>query len=585
MHSQEKKKVKYAETTGETLLPNKRGELSSFAWTVWSFVLLIIVAAAWLVVSKFDVSRLRGSQHFVDEARQAVDGQNWPKALAAIQKVDGTARGQLDFLRILADYLIATRSDPSTLTQVLEKLQGTPLAKPEDDLWLTRSYLAGGWPAQARTALERLPVTQRETLDYQETLIALLHEEGRTREAVEAENSLFARFASVPSVAVRKAARDLKGVFPEIRAAAEKKLWEIAGGADENALVAIRVLTGHPGLTLPQARRLQGLAEGQTSITTFERLNIASALLRLEPGRREDILQAEITRFKDAKGETLQHFIAWLAREKEFAKILKLVPRATLAESAELFPVLAQDLAQREQWSDLLELVEKGKTLPVSNARAAGWRALASRNLQPIDTRAPRAHLEEAITEAIAKKDEAALVAAMTLAEEWNMPDLALDATLKLAVPDSPNEFAMLERSWQLASRLKREPVLADVAERMARLKPGSLMLARRNDYLRLLRGEGIEVVAGGASPGPNASDAELLLQSLKAYRMGDMSLASATLEKIRSTTGMSAGENAVYAGLLAKTRGEAARAYQLAEKVRAELLLAEERVFLDMAL
>lgn len=584
MHAQDKKKVKYAETTGETLLPNKRGELSSFAWTVWSSVFLMLLAAVWLVVSKFDISRLRGSTHFMDQARQAVDAKKWTEALDAIRNVDGQARGQLEFSRILADYLIATRSDPSSLTQVLEKLQGTPLARPEDDLWLARSYLAGGRPAQARTALDRLPAAQRETHDFLETLIILLREEGRSREGAEVENILYARFASVPSVAVRKAARDLRGTFPEIRAAAEKTLWEIAIGTDENALAAIRVLISYPGLTLPQVVRLQKLAEGQEALTTFERLNIASALLRLEPGRREEILQAEITRLKDAKGETLQHFVAWLAREKEFGKIMKLVSRASLAQSAELFPVLAEDLAERGQWSELLELVEKGKSVPVSNARAAGWRALAARNLQPADTRAPQAHLEEAIAEAIAKKDEVALAAAMALAEEWSMLDLVLDAALKLAVPDSPNEFAMLERGWQLASRLKREPVLEDLAERMARLKPGSPILARRNDYLRLLRGEGIEAVAGGAAPGPNASDADLLLHSLKAYRMGDTSLASSTLAKIRSTAEMTAGETAVYAGLLAKVRGEAARAYQLAEKVRPELLLTEERAFLNMA-
>ncbi|WP_449069542.1 hypothetical protein [Prosthecobacter sp.] len=560
-------------------------KLSLFARTVWTLVLVVIVAMSWLVINKFDFGRLRGAEHYVEQARHALDNKDWAQALAAIQKVEGPARGQPKFLRVLADYLIATRSDPSSLAQFLEKLQGTPYAMAEDDIWLARSYLAGGRPAQARAALERLPAAQRDTLLYQETFIVLLRDEGRTREAVEAENVLFARFASDPGVAVRKAARDMKGTFPEIREAAEKSLWEIAGRSDEHGLVAIRVLTGHTGLTLPQAMRLQHLAEGQPSLTAIERLNIASVLLRLDPERREPILQAQIARFKDGGGETFQHLIAWLAREKEFGKILRLVPRESLVQSVELFPAVAQDLAQRGQWTDLLELVEKGRPMPVSNARAAGWRALATRNLRPADTRAARAHLEEAIAEGIARKDQHALAAAITLAEEWNMLDLALDATLKLAVPEAPNEFALLERCWQLASRLRRAPVLADLAERLAKLRPGSPVLARRNDYLRLLRGEGIEMVGGGAAAAPDASDADLLLQSLKAYRMGDMALAASSLEKIRSTVDMTPGENAVYAGLLAKARGEAARAYQLAEKVRPDLLLAEERVFLDMAL
>lgn len=585
MHSQDKPKAPRPDRSQETLLPKHGMKLSFFAKTAWGLVLLVVMAVVWLAINKFDIGRLRGSDHYLEQARHAVGAKDWVLALAAIQKVDMEARGEPKFLRVLADYLIGTRSEPATLSQVLEKLPGTPQALPEDDLWLARSYLAGGRVAQARTALDRLPPGQRGTLAYQETLVLLLRDEGLPREAAEAENALFARFADDPGVAMRKAARDLKGTFPEIREAAEKRLWEIASRPDEHGLAAIRVLTGLPGLTLAQATRLQQLADSQSSMAAIERLNIDSALLRLDPARREAILEAVIARFKDAGGQSFQQLVAWLAREKESGKILKLVPREALAQSVELFPAVAQDLAQRGQWTDLLELLEKGKPMPVSNARAAGWRALATRNLQPADPRAARAHLEEAIAEGIAKKDQHALAAAIALAEEWNMLDLALNSMLKLAVPDAPNEFALLERCWQLASRLKQEPVLDSLAERMAELKPGSPVLARRHDYLRLLRGEGIEVVGAGLAQAPGPSDADFLLQALKAYRMGDMALVSSTLEKIRSTADMTAGESAVYAGLLAKARGETARAYQLAEKVRTELLLVEERVFLDMAL
>lgn len=585
MHSQDKPKAPRPDRTQETLLPKHGMKLSSFAKTAWVLVLLIVMTVVWLAISKFDIGHLRGSDHYLEQARHAVEAKDWVRALAAIQKVDMEARGEPKFLRLLADYLIGTRSEPSTLSQVLEKLQGTPQALPEDNLWLARSHLAGGRVAQARTALDRLPPEQRGTLACQEILVLLLRDEGRPREAAEAENVLFARFAANPGVAVRKAARDLKGTFPEIREAAEKSLWEIASRPDEHGLAAVRVLTGLPGLTLAQATRLQQLADSQSSLAAIERLNIDSALLRLDPARRESILEAAITRFKDAGGQSFQQLVAWLAREKEFGKILKLVPRESLVQSVELFPAVAQDLAQRGQWTDLMELLEKGQPLPVSNARAAGWRALATHHLHPADTRAARAHLEEAIAEGIAKKDQHALAAAIALAEEWNMLDLALDAMLKLAVPEAPNEFALLEKCWQLASRLKQEPVLASLAERMAKLKPGSPVLARRHDYLRLLRGEGIEVVGAGAAPGPDASDADLLLQSLKAYRMGDTVMAAAALDGIHSTVDMSPGETAIYAGLLAKVRGETARAYQLAEKIRPELLLPEERVFLDMAL
>ena len=51
-----------------------------------------------------------------------------------------------------------------------------------------------------------------------------------------------------------------------------------------------------------------------------------------------------------------------------------------------------------------------------------------------------------------------------------------------------------------------------------------------------------------------------------------------------QSTQEMAAGLRAVYVGILAMS-GEKAKAYELAEKIRPELLLKEELVFLDMAL
>lgn len=568
----------------DSLRPRKRQRLSTFARVSWLLICLIGLSIALLFVLKFDVGRLRGAAHYVSQARTAVDAKDWPTALSAIHKVDGEARSSPEFLRILADYLIGTRTEPASLVAALEKLVGTIDARPEDEMWLALAYVAIGKPGLARGALNSTRRDQRETLLYQDSLVLLLKSEGRMGEAAAAERELFERFASNPVIAVRKASYELTGTFPEIREAALQRLIELAERADDNGLAAIRVLTSYPGLTASQARRLQHLAAKHSQVQPNDHLGLASVLLRRDPDQKEAILGTEINRFRANEGETLQILVAWLAREREFDKILELVPRDELRKSVELFPAVAQNLAQRQQWAELMTLLEDENKLPVSKARAAGWRALAARNLQPKDTRATRLHLEEAITQGLAKNDMDALVAAVSLAEEWNMLDLALDAILKLAVPGSAQEVPRLERCWALALQLKDEEKLAQISERLTQLNPANVVLKRRNDYLLLLRGEAIETAAMTPQAQNSRSSTDLLLEALKAYRLGNVGEAASTLGRIQNTTEMTSGQSAVYAGLLAKTRGEIERAYRVSESVRPELLLVNERLFWEMA-
>lgn len=570
-------------------MPIKGVGLSAFARLVWTAAILVIFGIGWLAYSKFDIDRLRGADYFVDKARQAVDAKDWPAALAAIRKVPGEARDESRFWRLLADYLIGTRTEPEMLIQALDKLDGTPLWQSEDGVWLAQASLARGRTSAARAALEKVPSAGRDSLFYLDTSVALLRSEGRPRDAAEVEKLIFSRFADDPGVAVRKAARELTGTFPEIQQAAVQRLWEISQRKDEHGLAAMRLLTAYRGLTQPQALRLQEAIAAHPAATANDRFAIASALLRVAPEKRDAILREEIERLKGAEGQTLQQLVAWLAKEKAFGEILKIVPRESLAKSVELFPAVAQDLAQREQWGELMGLIEKGRSLPVSNARAAGWRALAVRHLHPADTRAARAHLEEAIAEGLAKDDHQALSTAITLAEQWNMLDLALDATMKLAVPGSAREGQLLEKCWQLASSLRQDATLAKIVERLDKLQPNNPIISRRRDYLRLLRGDQIEVTMPSADErlerSTSSSDARLILQALKAYRMQDIASAAAIVGRIDDTRDLSSGESAVYAGLLARLCGRTTRAYQLAEKIRPEVLLEQELTFLQMAL
>lgn len=575
----------------DSLVPPKHGVISSFAFFAWCAIVLASVGVIALFVTKFDFSRLRGADHFIGKARQAITAKDWPAAVRALQHVQGAACERAEYLRVLADFLEATRAEPALLDTTLVKLDTQGLMQPVDFIWACRLRVVAGQIGAARKAFERIPASSRQTVEAMKLSIEMLREEGRSKEAVEAENLLFESFADDPEIAVRKALRDLQGTFPEIQQAALSRLWELARRDDEPGASAIRILSRLRDVTLSEARHLRELADNHPEIAAGDRLPVISTLMRLDPQQRDPLLEAEVKRYENADSAAQTQLASWLAKEKEYDKVMALVPEAMLMKSPDLFPQVAQGLAEQGKWAELMNLVRKGKKLPVSNARAATWRALATKNLQPDNAKEIRVHVEEAIREGQVEKNGLAVLGAARLAEEWSMADLALKAYETMAVPGSAQEAEMLENCWRAASTLKDSAALLKLADKRAMLKPSNVQLALQRDYLHLLCGDHLEttpatpsVLAGNPGAEQEESDVSRLLQALKAYRLHDLAAITSALGKIRNARALSTGERAVYAGLLA-CNGQTAQAFQLAESVRPELLLDEEAVFLRLAL
>ena len=558
---------------------------SPFACFVWALVLVMLYFGVRLVEKKFDVELLGSSGHLVEDARKAVQQSDWPAALQAIQKIPDGIRHKPEFLRVLADYLKGTRSDPALLSQVIGRLAEQGALNPADFVWLCRDHLSKGRTQAARETLELIPADMRSTLAFVEMELAILRQEGRQREAAEMERGMFEKFANDPGVALNKAVRDLDGTFPEIQRSARDRLWEMARRDDVHGLTAIRLLAKRTGHTRQETERLLQLADKHPGAAAADRLEIISLIMRLAPEKREVLLNQETERFS-RKPVEIRPFAAWLAREKEFERMQKLLSKHASLRSEDMFILTAQGLAEQERWTSLSEMLKKGRQLPVSSARTATWRALISKNLQPDNLQETRKHVQEAIRHGAMEKNTLALLGAARLAEEWAMPDLALEAYLTLAEPGSRQELELLEKCWQAAANLKDSSILEDLARRLATSWPENRRFALRYDYLRLLRGEKLELSVAKSSDADASVRASsvFLLEALRAYRMEDMFLVSYFLHSISGTDDLTTGERAVYSGLMAAC-GEVSAAYQLAEKIRSELLLAGEKAFLERAL
>jgi hypothetical protein len=580
----------------DSLVPQKHGVLSPFAKFTWCVVVAAGVAVISLFVFKFDLERLRGSAYFIDKIHRAIESKDWPAAMGAMNHVQGRDREKPDFLRVVADFLEATQSEPAVLDSILSKLDAMGLMLPADYIWACRLQLTGRKINLARKALDRIPASTRSGAEALKLSVAILNEEGRHKEAKAEEAKLFQLFPEDPEVILRVAVRDLAGTFPEFQQAALQKLWALAEQPNESGLNAIRVLTQQSNLTLAEATHLLDLVGKQPNISPAERLGVVSVILRLDPARREELINAEVKRYRSKDVKILAQVASWLAQEKEYDRLMALafsspsVSKDALLQTPEIFPMVAMGLAEQERWGDLLALLKQGKkTLPVPKARAAAWRALATKNLDPEDTRETRFHLEEALREGNAEKNHSAVFETARLAEDWGMPDLALKAYEALAVPRSTQEQSMLEKSLQMAVLLKDSTVQLTLSERLAALLPSNRMLAHRRDYLKLLLGTNIETTATTVdSPSDatvaNSNSIQKLLDALRAYRLHDRTLAFAVIRTLQDTDELTSGERAVYAGILAES-GETRKAYDLGEKIRPELLLNEEIAFLNKAL
>jgi hypothetical protein len=330
---------------------------------------------------------------------------------------------------------------------------------------------------------------------------------------------------------------------------------------------------------------LRQIVEKQPQALITDHLAVLSAIIRLDPSQKTSIIDAALQDHRRGRKEEMQALAAWLAQQGEFERMQRFCTATTLLNSAELFQLLAQGLAEQERWAGLEELLSPGHQIPVSPARASTWRALAAHHLHPNDVHLTRKHLTSAIKEGAQEKNTLAILGAARIAEVCAMPDLALQAYLTLAKDGGPDELSILEKCWETATLLKDSKALLVVAEQQHHLRPEEPRYQQRFHYLCLLSGKPPPQTNLPASPAKTVHNQnERLLQALQASLTGDLKTAENHLKEIQEPEALPPGERAVYAGLLVKTGGDASHAFELVERIHSNLLLPEEAVFLKLA-
>lgn len=523
------------------------------------------------------VARSQG-QRLVAQATAAMQNGDWPQAAEALGQARAALPGDPNMLRALAKLLDVTQSDAHLLLHTLAELEAAGHAEEADAACRVRALTAVGRHVEARTALAKLSVTQRAEPGALLAEAALLQEEGDAAKARAAALKAQALLPGDTQAALSVAIADSWNTPYEVQSAARQRLWKLAAGQDAAAVAAVEHLAAQSDTTLPEVQRLMQLVEAHPLTRPASRLTVLSALMRRAPEQRAALLDAEMARFRGADISLIQQAAQWLAAESEHLRLLEICPWQLAMQSRELFPIFAASLARTQRWKELREMLSES-SVPADREQVHVWLAWADGHLEP-DTPKARLQLESAITGAKKALHAQALLAAAQVAEDHGMLDLALDCLRSAARLLPPRESHILTRARDLARHLAETRALLEITRRLAELRPSSEGFAMESRYYSLLLGETLELSSPSAAT-PTAR--ERLLTALAAHRLQDTTALKTALQTLPDARDLPPGERAVLAGLLA-CAGEAAQAFQLAEKVPQELLLDEERHFLKMA-
>lgn len=527
-------------------------------------------------------------------AQDAIFAEDWSRAGQHLFHARRRAPNDVAVLRAMVAFYQATGADPAGLAQQLRLLSEQQPLSTEEELQLGNALIAAGKTVEAREVYEKLPASTSTPQPGLKLLSSILKAEGHTQEAAVIERRANAQTTDSPADQLIATLADLSSNFFEVRQQARKQLWQLAKLNTTTGLDAIAKLATDRTLTRQEGQHLLELVSQHPLEHLPARLGVISAQLRLQPEQRAAMVNAEIERFKTRKAGRLEDLAYWLMVEQEHAQVCQLIPQDLATKSPTLYPILMQTLAQQQRWEELKVLLTIPQP-PVPKALLNLALAEVHAHLEP-DLQMTRQLLQGSLDSAKLEGSLSTLQTIATLAEKLNLAEIALQASLQagsIAATAGMTTTALqsLQKSLQLATLIKDSGALLNVARKLHELSPGSAVFADRLTYLRLILGSELELVdlatLDRSRTELTASSEHIppsLLHALAAYRFGDSAAVRKHLADLKNVTTLPAGQRAVAAGLLAMA-GEAARAWQIAEKVPSTLLLAEELAFLKRVL
>lgn len=367
---------------------------------------------------------------------------------------------------------------------------------------------------------------------------------------------------------------------PAQRRQAKEIAWGLADKPDQTGFDALILLANHADqLTPAEERRCLEKLSAHPTRGPEQRFVLANLRLRIEPDRRRAIIDQAIQATPAGDKEQKLLLARWLLVQREYARVLEVLPKELALSSMELAIPYLDGLAQLNRWGEIKNLLEKEK-LPLDPALVALYRMRVARE-------------ENNLPLANTFWDQAQNLAAEKPGVLWEIARYA----------ETLDETAQVERAYRRLTR--HEPAaraaymalirrisderntakLRDLMQEISRRYPGEKEPANDLAYLNLLLGQNVAAATTQArelvaqEPGFLAFRATLALAGLRNHDPGTARLAFDGVNIDWST--VQPGWRAVHAAALGAT-GSPDEARELASGIPLAQLKPEERLLVQ---
>ena len=555
--------------------------------------LLFVGAACWFGyprVTPFTKQWL--ARRLLPELRQQIKERNWQKAAATLREARRWAPDDPEVLHASLEFATSVGGDPRGSISLVRRLQETGAASQDDLVLLGKMHARLGEIAKAREIYNQLPSTVRQQPNSLELQADLLQAAGNNKDANAVRRTALQNAVDDPASLRQLAALDLASHDPARRKAMSERLWQISRTDSPVSLTAIELLSKFKELTVPQCDELFRMIEAMPTVDNRReaaRFSVLSARLRLSPQLRDDVIDQEIMRWKDRTPAQTVPLVNWLVAEREFSRILRLVPAPTAAHYTDLLPAYVDALRGTGKWQELDTFITRGgidSAFPSQKIRL--WQVETQHHLQ-VDPQRSRQMLLRIYEEAGRGDDATTTLAAGSLAEQFNQWDLAEKCYAALVTKHADARQMILPRLYQMTAYQHDGPGMLNASVQLLALKPESHQLLSQTLYLQLLLGIDLELaqthLQSVLQTSAERTDLMRLLQALAAFREGQLDAAHTPLSQVARPEDFTAGMRAVYAALLKLSGGDDGKVFRLVERISPALLLPEEKSFLQRAL
>jgi tetratricopeptide (TPR) repeat protein len=219
---------------------------------------------------------------------------------------------------------------------------------------------AGDQTAAALLILARVRISQQRLPDAKQAL----------RESIEA--------GAGPEASLLLARLDLTEGTPDSIASAVAVLEPLTTRPDEAGLQALVTLLSSPALRQPAAGQWIETLKRHPMAADEHRFAAASAEIETNPKAREATIERTIAEYRGGTAEQLAALARWLNLQREFDRVLEVIPPEEALARSDLFLIRLDAMAGRGDWEGLSTLLA-GNNLPLQAPIVLLYRGRAAR--------------------------------------------------------------------------------------------------------------------------------------------------------------------------------------------------------------